>query len=173
MMMKMLEAGGCTILADHVRSADIDNPKGYYEFERAKQLENGDTGWLVDAEHKTVKIISALLKYLPLDYKYKIIFMTRNLDEVIASQRKMLVNREEDSNTVTEDKLQEMLEIHLLQTRQWLSQQPNILVHYVSYNTLLTDEATQISEITNFIGGELEPAQMLKIIEPTLHRNKS
>jgi hypothetical protein len=39
MMMKMLEAGGVPIMTDALRTADIDNPKGYYEYERVKELE--------------------------------------------------------------------------------------------------------------------------------------
>ena len=36
MMMKMLEAGGMQILTDNLRTADENNPKGYYEYERVK-----------------------------------------------------------------------------------------------------------------------------------------
>ena len=36
MMMKVLEAGGMPVMVDGIRSADDDNPKGYYEFERVE-----------------------------------------------------------------------------------------------------------------------------------------
>ena len=85
MMMKMLEAGGIPIVQDGIRTANTDNPKGYYEFERVKQLPKGDTAWLADSHGKAVKIISALLKHLPSDYEYKVLFMRRDLDEVTAS----------------------------------------------------------------------------------------
>jgi len=91
MMMKMLEAAGLEILTDHLRAADDNNPKGYYEFERVKQLKAGDFDWLPQARGKVVKIISALLEYLPNQYEYKIIFMRRNMDEVLSSQRQMLM----------------------------------------------------------------------------------
>ncbi len=45
MMMKILEAGGLEILTDNQRTADDDNPKGYNEFEKVKDLEI-DQSWL-------------------------------------------------------------------------------------------------------------------------------
>ena len=92
MMMGMLEAGGMAVLTDHVRTADEDNPRGYYEFERVKQIEH-DQAWLPEAHGKVVKMIAALLKHLPPGYRYKIIFLQRHLEEVLASQRRMLVRR--------------------------------------------------------------------------------
>ena len=90
MMMKMLEAGGLKILTDNLREADANNPKGYYEFERVKQMKDGNLAWLPDAVGKVVKIVTGLIIYLPSDYKYKIIFMKRDLNEVLSSQKKML-----------------------------------------------------------------------------------
>ena len=50
MAMKMLEAGGLEVVEDGQRTADIDNPKGYYEDERVKELaEMDDKSWLRDA----------------------------------------------------------------------------------------------------------------------------
>src|SRR5687768_1736541 len=97
MMMKMLEAGGLEPVVDHVRKPDEDNPKGYYEFERVKALEN-DREWLPEAKGKFVKVISMLLRHLPADHRFKVIFMQRNMPEVLASQKKMLVRRGEDPN---------------------------------------------------------------------------
>ena len=90
MLMKMLEAGGLKPLTDRVRAADEDNPKGYYEFERVKRLEK-DKEWLPEARGRAVKIISMLLKHLPPGFSYKILFMLRSMDEVLASQTQMLV----------------------------------------------------------------------------------
>ena len=87
MMMKMLEAGGIEPLIDHIRKADIDNPKGYYEFERVKQIKE-DQEWLDDAVGKVVKMVSMLLLDLPPGYNYKIVFTRREMKEILASQRK-------------------------------------------------------------------------------------
>src|SRR5437899_574640 len=102
MMMKMLEAGGMEPLTDHVRTADEDNPKGYYEFERVKDLEKDQT-WLEDAKGRYVKVISMLLKHLPAGYTYKVIFMRRTMEEILASQRKMLVRRGESPDRVADE----------------------------------------------------------------------
>ena len=98
MMMKMLEAGGLTVMTDAIRQADIDNPKGYYEYERVKNLEKEtDKSYVREARGKVLKVISFLLKDLPEDNYYRVIFMRRHLDEVIASQNKMLDRRGEDA----------------------------------------------------------------------------
>ncbi len=94
MMMKMLEQGGLQVVTDSLRTADDDNPKGYYEFETVKQMPSGQTAWLDGAQGKVVKVISALLEYLPSKYHYKVIFMERAIGEVLASQKKMLDNRQ-------------------------------------------------------------------------------
>src|SRR5512134_1182473 len=87
MMMKMLEAGGLEILTDNLREADANNPKGYYEFERVKQMKDGDLAWLPDAVGKVVKIVTGLITFLPSGYNYKIIFMRRDLNEILSSQK--------------------------------------------------------------------------------------
>ena len=84
------------VLTDEIRTADEDNPKGYFEDERVKDLEkNEDRSWLRDCRGKVIKIISFLLKDLPDDNRYKVIFMRRNIQEVLASQAKMLERRGE------------------------------------------------------------------------------
>ena len=105
MMMKMLEAGGLSPLIDGEREADEDNPKGYYEFERVKQLPKGDYGWLEDAQGRVVKVISGLLVHLPPTHDYRVVFMRRAMPEILASQRKMLVRRGENSDQVSDEKL--------------------------------------------------------------------
>src|SRR5438128_3864516 len=100
MAMKMLEAGGLRVVTDGQRTADEDNPKGYYEDERVKDLHReGDKTWLRDARGDVVKIISFLLKSLPADNNYKVLFMHRNLREIVASQNKMLARRGEKNET--------------------------------------------------------------------------
>ena len=94
MMMQMLHAGGLGILTDAVRTPDGSNPKGYFEFEAVKDLDKGGSlAWLADARGKGVKIVSSLLRWLPETYSYQVVFMQRNLDEVVASQNKMLADR--------------------------------------------------------------------------------
>src|SRR5213593_4363024 len=106
MAMKMLEAGGMPILADGIRTPDISNPKGYYEFEPVKGLDKGgDVAWLAEARGKAVKIISFLLTWLPEHYDYRVIFMQRDLREVLASQNAMLAHRGEPSGSAADEQM--------------------------------------------------------------------
>ena len=137
MMMKMLEAGGIPPLTDKLRTADNDNPKGYYEFERVKQMDKGDTAWMAQAQGKVVKVISALLKHLPAGYNYQVIFLRRHMSEILASQRKMLINRGEDPDKMDDAQMTMLFENHVRQVESWLAQQPNIEVLYVHYSDCL------------------------------------
>jgi hypothetical protein len=172
MMMKLLEAGGVPALTDEIRVADVDNPEGYYEFERVKQLDKGDTGWLPLAEGKVVKVISALLPYLPREYDYRIIFVRRELAEILASQRKMLVHRGEDPNSMDEAELTAVFEKHLRQIDAWMARQPNMTVLTLRYNDILADPATAVAQINAFTGGGLDVAAMNQVVDPSLYRNR-
>lgn len=172
LMMRMLEAGGIPPLTDHERTADEDNPGGYYEFERVKQLEKGDTAWLTEAQGKAVKVISALLRHLPENHHYRVIFMERELDEVLASQQKMLVNRAEDTDAANEEELRHLFTRHLEETLLWLRAQPNFALLTISHRDLLTAPASQIDQINRFLDQTLDPTAMQAVIDPTLYRNR-
>ncbi len=172
MLMKMLEAGGIPPLTDSIRTADDDNPKGYYEFERVKAMDKGDTAWLADTQGKSVKVISALLKYLPPEYQYKIIYVRRNMPEILASQRKMLVRRGEDPDKMDDEQMAALFAKHVAQVEGWLKEQPNMSVIYVHYSDILADPEPQIAAINGFLGGQLDTVQMAAVIDPALYRNR-
>lgn len=172
MMMKMLEAGGIPPLTDEIREADADNPRGYFEFERVKKLEKGDTAWLPQAEEKAVKVISALLKHLPDTYDYKIIFMQRHMPEILASQRKMLVHRGEDDKRMDDERMAELFERHLDAVQQQLAQQENMDVLYVHYSEALQDPQTVAEAVVRFLGQELDVERMVGVVDPALYRNR-
>lgn len=172
MMMKMLEAGGLQVVSDGIREADSDNPKGYYEFERVKQMDKGDTEWVEQAQGKIVKVVSALLEHLPPGYTYQVLFMNRQIDEVLASQRKMLVRRGEESQ-ISDEKLAELLGKHVIKTKSWLAAQPNFSVLDVDYNAMLVDPGPFVPEINRFLGGMLDETAMIAVVDPNLYRNRS
>jgi hypothetical protein len=172
MMMKVLEAGGIPPLTDELRTADTDNPKGYYEFERVKQLDKGDTAWVAEAKGKVVKVISALLRYLPADYDYRVIFVRRHMAEILASQRKMLVNRGEDPDKMDDAQMASLFEKHLKQVEQWLAERPNVKVLYVHYSDILSEPAAQIARINEFLDGRLNAEKMAQAVDPNLYRNR-
>jgi hypothetical protein len=171
MMMKMLAAGGLEPLTDNIRAADEDNPKGYFEFERVKQIEN-DKAWLEDARGRVVKLISALLKHLPPTYNYKVIFMRRAMPEILASQRQMLIRRGEPADTVADDKMAAMFNKHVAQVESWLAAQPNIDVLYVSYNEVMKDSHPHAERINVFLGGSLKADEMVGVVDRALYRQQ-
>ncbi len=173
LMMSMLVAGGLQPLQDGVRTADDDNPKGYFELEQVKQLDKGDASWLPDAVGKVVKIISALLLYLPVTgYQYKIIFMRRDLDEVVASQAKMLLNRQEES-TVSAEEIKQLYRKHLKQVFVWVARVDSAEMLEVDYGQLVKEPQLVIPSINQFCGGSLDQSAMATVVDPTLHRNRA
>ncbi len=172
MTMKMLEAGGIPPLTDSIRSADEDNPKGYYEFERAKKLKEGDTTWLPGAEGKAVKIIAALLVHLPPDYKYNVLFMRRNIEEVLASQAKMLTHRGEESR-VDDAAMADLFQKHVNQVKAWMNSQPNLQYLDVDYNSMLRDPIPHVRQINQFLGGRLDEQKMAAVVDHNLYRQRN
>ena len=172
MMMSMLVAGGVNAMTDSIRAADEDNPRGYFELEKVKELAK-DHLWLNEAGGKAVKIISALLKHLPPDRRYKIIFMRRDMQEILASQRQMLIRRGEPTDTVSDARMAEMFRKHLAEVESWLANQPNIAVTYVHYNQMLDNPAQPIAAINDFLGGRLDAVAMAAVVDKKLHRQRA
>jgi hypothetical protein len=173
MMMKVLEAGGMPVLIDGLRTADPDNPEGYYEFERVKELDKGDTAWVADAQGKVVKVISALLEHLPADYHYRVIFMHRNIEEVLNSQRKMLERRGENVEAVNDAEMAELFAKHLVKVKEWLRAQPNFSVLDIDYNAMMKSPESYIRMINQFVDNALDEQAMAKMVKPTLYRNRA
>jgi DNA-directed RNA polymerase specialized sigma54-like protein len=172
MAMKMLDAGGLQLVTDDVRMADEDNPKGYFEDERIKDLaEMTDKGWLRNARGKVIKVVSSLLQYLPPDNFYKVVFMRRNLHEVLASQAKMLDRRGEKSET-GDDELLEMYEKHLEKVEFQLRFRPYFDTLYVNYTDALAHPQAEARRIRGFLGGELDERRMAEVVDPDLYRNR-
>jgi hypothetical protein len=172
MMMKVLEAAGMEIFTDNLRTADEDNPKGYYELEDVKALKDGDYSWIKDAPGKVVKVISSLLEYLPSDYKYRIVFMSREIAEILASQKQMLIRRGENSDG-DDKQMAEMFQEHLKRVRVWLANQPNMDVLYVDYNTLMGDPDPEIKAVAEFLGLSEKLDAMLAVPDKKLYRQKA
>lgn len=171
MVMKMLEAGGIPPLTDRVRVPDSDNPKGYYEFERVKKLKDGDTAWLPEAEGKAVKIIATLLPCLPPDHEYRVLFIRRKIDEILASQAKMLENRGEESK-VDDKTMAALFEKHLRQVRAWMDDQPNLLYLDLDYNAMIKNPKPYVQQINQFLDGVLDENQMITVVDHSLYRQR-
>lgn len=169
LMMQMLEGGGIEIVTDHVRTADTDNPRGYYEFERVKKIKQ-DASWLPEVHGKAVKMVSQLLYDLPLSERYRIIFMEREMDEMLASQEKMLkrLGRQAASREV----IKRAFILHLERLHQWLGQQRNMNVLRISYNALLKCPEEQAGLVREFLDGRVVLEPMVSSVDRTLYRNR-
>ena len=172
MMMKMLIDGGLPAVKDSLRTADDDNPNGYFEFESVRQLATGNIKWLEDSRGKVVKIISPLLEHLPAKHHYRVIFMQRSLQEILASQKKMLTNRGEDS-IISDQDMEEQFEKHLVAVKYWLARQPNMEVLYIEYGKMLESPASSCAEIASFLGAPVDLSKMQAVPDQSLYRNRA
>jgi hypothetical protein len=172
MAMKMIEAAGFEIVTDGVRSADEDNPKGYYEDERVKNLhKDDDREWLKGCRGKAVKIISFLLKSLPGENNYQVIFMNRKITEVLASQQKMLDRRGEEQGP-PDEAMAKMFERDVKEARFFL-RRPHFDVLEMDYNEAVADPKKMAASIAEFLGGDLDVEKMAAVVDRKLYRNRA
>jgi hypothetical protein len=171
LMMSMLDAGGLPVLVDNIRAADYDNPRGYYEYEPVKALKS-DATWVARARGQGVKMVYLLVYDLPPDVEYRVLFMQRNLDEVLASQRVMLERLgkpvRSDDRTIAE-----LFRRHLAKFVGWVKDRPNFRVLNVDYNAMVRDPEPVVAEIIPFLGGGLDADAMIRTVDPSLYRNRS
>ena len=172
MMMKMLDAARLPIMTDHERTADEDNPKGYFEYERVKDLKHeADRSWVRGARGKVLKVISHLLEDLPDDNFYRVILMRRDFDEILASQNKMLERREE-RNPVEDEVAKESYIRHLVDVRFMVRKRPNFEMIEVDFKEALEDPTAFVGQVNAFLGGGLDRDAMMAIVDPDLYRNR-
>jgi Sulfotransferase domain len=172
LMMQMLIAGGMTPLSDGERVPDVDNPRGYLEWERIKQLPD-NPGCIAEAEGKVVKAISRLLLALPSGYDYRVIFMQRPLQEVIASQDQMLRRRGTYKEGIDSAVISRAFEKHLREVDAWLNSQPHVRTLRVAYHDVLQDGDKVAQKLTEFLGLDLNLEAMARQVDASLYRNRT
>ncbi len=172
LMMQMLVAGGMPALADGQRQADTDNPRGYLEWERIKQLPN-DPACITEAEGKVVKVISRLLLSLPAGHEYRIIFMQRPLPEVLASQDQMLRRRGTYKDGTDPAMISAAFEKHLREVNAWLEGKPYVKALRVQYHDVLGKPKEVMQQLAEFLGISLDVEAMVRQVDASLYRNRS
>lgn len=168
LMMQMLNAGGMSLLTDQKRQADENNPKGYYELESVKGTATNKS-WVKDASGKVVKVISHLLQHLPGNNNYKVIFMHRNIQEIIISQQKM-TGKENQAYPLT---LETNFKAHLAKIEHWFKRNPHFEVMHIQYTDLIKDPQNHAKVLADFIGKPLDIDKMCAAVDKTLYRNKN
>ena len=173
MLMRMLEAGGVPIMTDSERSADIDNPKGYFEYERVKDLEKEtDKSYVKEGRGKVLKVISFLIKDLPDDNDYRVIFMRRDLDEVLVSQEKMIARLDQGDTTAENEAMKEAYRNDIVRTRLHCRKRANFELIEVHYKQAIEDPAAACRTVNAFLDGILDEAAMRDAIDARLYRNR-
>jgi hypothetical protein len=169
LMMQMLQRGGMTVLTDEIRAADIDNPRGYFELEKVKKIKE-DVSWLPAARGKVFKMVTQLLYHLPATESYRIIFMNRDMNEMLLSQEKML--RRFGKNAIPREKMKRSYSLHLERLKTWLRQQTHCVVLHVNYSDLLNDTEREAERLNQFLDYMLDEVSMIGAVEPSLYRNR-
>jgi hypothetical protein len=172
LMMKMLAAGGLTILTDESRAPDADNPGGYCEFAPVRYTAR-DASWVTMARGRVVKVIYGLLSHLPPDEEYRVVLLQRDLEEVVDSQQAMLERSADEGAALSRDELIAGYRRQLDQLERWMIEQPNFIFTTVSYNDLLNDPLPQLAGVTNLLGRPLDTQAMSNAIIPALYRQRA
>ena len=171
MMMRMIEAAGVPALTDGRRTPDEDNPLGYYELEAVKTT-RADASWVAGARGKVVKVIHLLLRDMPPGERYRVVFMRRDLDEVLASQRKMLERSGRKGGALPADALRRQYEAQLREIDAFLDSRPGFSRLDIGYNTLLADPRPQATALARFLELPDAAERMIAAIDPSLYRNR-
>ena len=170
MMMQMLAAGGLPTLSDDSRAADDNNPHGYYEYADVMRL-HADNSWLQKACGKGIKVIAQLLPHLPDDFTYRIIFMQRDMEEVLASQGRML-ERLGSQTAASDEQLRKAYNVQLNQIDRWLQARGNIQTLYVDYQKTVANPQVVARAVKDFCGGGLDETAMVNAVDPGLYREQ-
>ncbi|MBU0945858.1 MAG: alkaline phosphatase family protein [Proteobacteria bacterium] len=172
MVMQMLAAGGFPVLTDRMRGADEDNPKGYFEYEGVKGL-SGDNSWLLGHGGKAVKIIAPLLPFLPMTdaLQYRIVFVERNLDEILLSQEKMLLAGSEKRKRTPQPLLRNGF-FRQVEKIKALNAAHGIPVLYVQHHDCINSPSAVAVRINLFLGGLLDETAMVGVVDASLYRNR-
>jgi hypothetical protein len=170
MMMQILDAGGIEVVTDNLRAADTDNPRGYYELEKVKQLKR-DSSWLPEIRGKAVKMVSQLLLDLPPTEHYRVVLMERDFNEMLDSQERML--RRLGRQAAPRETILPAYTSHLERVHRWLQRQPHIAVLRVGYKCLVEQCEPEVMRLNAFLGGLLDVAGAVSAVDPSLYRNRA
>lgn len=171
LMMQMLNAGGLPVLSDGEREADTDNPRGYLEWERIKQLPKDPT-LIAEAEGKVVKVISQLILSLPAGHEYRVVFMQRPLPEVLKSQDEMLRRRGTSESNADTSAIEHAFQRHLIEVNKWLADKANVQVSRVHYHRVLREPKAVAEEVAAFLQVPLDIEAMVQQVDGSLYRNR-
>ncbi|MFM6935543.1 MAG: sulfotransferase domain-containing protein [Flavobacteriales bacterium] len=166
LMMQLCQAANDDIYCDAIRQEDINNPKGYFELEAVKGIVK-DQSFLQNAEGKTIKIVAPLVTFIDLSFNYRVIFMLRDLDEVLSSQEKMLGKDQQDQR----EKLKSVYQLHIEKSRKFLSAN-HIPFLEMEHRQLFLEPEQSLKQLIDFCEWDVTVEQLKKVIDGSLYRNR-
>jgi hypothetical protein len=170
LMMQALDAGGIGVVTDNHRTADTDNPRGYYEFEKVKQVKQ-DPSWLPGVRGQAVKMVSQLLPDLPPTERYRVVFMERDFAEMLDSQERMLHRLGRPA--IPRDEIIPAFTLHLERMHKWLERQPHFAVMRVGFKALVEQPEAEMTRVNEFLDRRINVAQAVGVVDPSLYRNRA
>jgi len=170
LMMQMLQAAGLTAVTDSVREADTNNPKGYFEYEPVKQLGQGSADWLDTARGQVIKIIAQLLPRLPKTHGYQVVFMLRDLDEIVRSQTSMLERLNRKGAGIAPERMRAIFEGQLMQVSEVLKER-NIPLLLIRHADCLKDPHSVAAQLEPFLAQPVDPAAIAATVDGSLYRS--
>lgn len=185
LLMQLLEAAGLELARDDARGPDADNPRGYAELEAAKGIRR-DAAFLAGCRGRAVKVVAPLLSALPPDHAYRVVFVERDLDEVLASQRTMLERAGRAVPSADDPALGRAFASTLARCRAWLAERPGIDAFYVAHRRLIQDPWATVEGLAEFLrrtsadparsesadARQARLAAMAAVIDPALYRQR-
>ena len=166
LMMQILNKSSLEILSDGIRQKDESNPEGYYELEAVKGIVK-DNSFLVNAVGKVIKIVAPLPMFLDKTLHYRVIFMRRDIEEILRSQEKML-NKDQSAER---EKFAAIYNTHIQKTYQFFELN-NIPYLDIYYKELLQNTEIELKKIIDFLKLESDWKELAKVVNPDLYRNK-
>lgn len=172
LLMQMLVAGGLPPYSDGERTPDDDNPRGYYEHAAVKRL-GADNAWLPSAKGKVVKVIAQLLQHVPAELACRVVFVNRNLDEVLRSQTIMLERSGQKGAGVPAGQLSKIFAGQLAAVREMLAKRAEVQVLELEYAEVVENPSATATQLDEWLGGGLDTRAMAAAVDAKLYRNRS
>ena len=179
--MQLLEAAGLAVLSDGQRPADEDNPRGYYELAAVKRMPQ-DMRFLASAVGRAIKVVAPLVPLLPDDYDYRLLIVDRDIEEVLASQRRMLLRAGRSAEAeVSDERLSAALKRARRDVDRWVDSRRNVEAISLSHRRLLEAPHEACRELARFLARthaveqdvrDACAARMSAVVDPALHRNR-
>ena len=119
-----------------------------------------------------MKAISLLLYSLPPDREYRIIFMTRQTDEIMASQNDMLPITSPPIERSSDIETRQAFELHLSKVLTWVRGQPNMALLTCDFNQLLNEPMPLLERVRKFVGVPMAIELMRERIDMSLYRHR-